>query len=128
MQLRKFFSISGCLTVLALVYIHMQMRIFGLAYDHEKQGKHIRELVEKNGNATYTILRLKSANHIGEAMLQKDSSMQFMNPDEVVELTASASLLSKESPQPTKPANEKEESPLLSLVSFATRGQVPAGK
>ena len=80
MYIRKTCAIACSVTVIALVYIHMQMGIYGLAYEQERHTRNIRELVEKNGNATYAILRLKSANHIGEALLQKDSPLQFVSP------------------------------------------------
>ncbi|MCK4882610.1 MAG: hypothetical protein KAS92_06270, partial [Candidatus Omnitrophica bacterium] len=77
MHLCKFLKFMGVVIALALTYIHMQMQIVDLAYRGNNKEQQIRMLTEENGNTTYKILMLKSANHLGVAMLKEDSDMQF---------------------------------------------------
>jgi hypothetical protein len=70
----------GFVTLLALTYIHMQVKIIDLAYQGKDKEKQLKKLIEKNGYVSYNILTLKSANHIGEKLLSKDSKMHFLNP------------------------------------------------
>ncbi|MCK5178691.1 MAG: hypothetical protein KAR32_04110, partial [Candidatus Omnitrophica bacterium] len=67
MHLCKFLKFMGVVIVLALTYIHMQMQIVDLAYRGNNKEQQIRTLIEENGNTTYKILMLKSANHLGVA-------------------------------------------------------------
>jgi len=46
MKLGKFLKWVSIVTVLALVYIHMQMQIIGLAYEGNAKEEQIRELSE----------------------------------------------------------------------------------
>ena len=43
-------------------------------YRPESKEKEIRKLIEANGNILYTILSLKSANHLGIKLLTEDSA------------------------------------------------------
>ena len=72
------------MTVLALVYIHMQMNIINLAYQGRNKEKAIRSLKEENGYLTYTILSLKSANNLGVKLLSKESGMDFIDRENIV--------------------------------------------
>ena len=74
------------LTSFALVYIHMQMQIFDLAYKGKYKEKELRKLIDDNGNVTYNILKLKSSNHLGEKLLGEESHLQFLDNARVVEL------------------------------------------
>ena len=84
MQLCKFLKLMGILTILAVVYIHMQMQIIDLAYAGNKKEQQIKKLIEQNGSTTYKILMLKSANHLGDTILEDGSDMQFADTDDVV--------------------------------------------
>jgi len=117
MQLCKFFKIMGVVTLLALAYIHLQMQIVDLAYQGYGKENQIKKLVEDNGNVTYKILMLKSANHLGVAMLDDDSNMQFADKNDVVHIAASEELLfEKQLSEKSKLA--KRNKPLLSFLSF----------
>ena len=73
-------------TSFALVYIHLQMKIFDLAYQGKNKEKEIRKLVDDNGNVTYNILKLKSSNHLGEKLLGEESQLQFLDHARVIQL------------------------------------------
>ena len=84
-------------TVLALIYTHMQMEIFALAYQGKNKEKQITKIKETNGVLTYNILELKSSNHLGVKLLAENSRLKFRDPASVVELVTS------------KPVNEVKE-------------------
>jgi len=86
MRLSGLLKWIGFMTVLALVYIHIQMNIISLAYQGRNKEKTIRSLKEENGYLTYAILSLKSANNIGVKLLSKDSGMDFVDPRNIVVL------------------------------------------
>lgn len=104
----------GIVIVLALTYIHMQMQIVDLAYRGNQKEQQIKKLIEENGNTTYKILMLKSANHLGICMLEEDSDMHFADARDVVEVAASQELL-MEGQLGEQPELAKRTNPLLSL-------------
>ncbi len=86
MQLGKWLKMMGFITLLALIYLHMQMKIYALAYQAKTKEHEIQKLKDENGMATYHILSLKSASHIGQKLLSEESAMQFVSNDRVYEL------------------------------------------
>ena len=122
MQLCKFFKVMGVVIVLALTYIHIQMQIVDLAYRGNDKEHQIKKLIEENGNTTYKILMLKSANHLGVAMLAEDSDMQFADAHDVVHIAASREFL-MENPLNGQPKLAQRSNPLLSLLSFGVEAE-----
>ena len=86
MRLLKFIKTMVVLTSFALIYIHLQMQIFDLAYQGKNKEKEIRKLIDDNGNVTYNILKLKSSNNLGEKLLGEQSQLQFLDNSRVVKL------------------------------------------
>jgi cell division protein FtsL len=123
MQLCKFFKIMGIVIVLALAYIHMQMQIVDLAYQGNKKEQEIRTLVEENGSATYKILMLKSANHLGLAMLKEDSDMQFADANDIVKIVAAEDALMEDDQLGQHPKLAKQTNPLFSLLSLGVEAE-----
>ena len=123
MQLCKFFKIMGIVVILALAYIHMRMQIVDLAYRGNAKEQEIRSLVEKNGDATYKILMLKSVNHIGVTMLKENSDMQFADADDVVQIVASEEMLAQDKSLDQGPRLAKQVNPLFSLLSLGIEAQ-----
>ena len=68
----------GFITLLALVYTHMQMQIIELAYRGKAKEKQIRKLIENNSHLTSAILALKSSNNLGDKLLADQNQMQFL--------------------------------------------------
>jgi len=125
MQLPKFLKLMSMVTILALTYIHMQMQIVDLAYQGNKKERRIRQLVEENGRSAYKVLTLKSANHLGVAMLEKGSDMQFADANDIIQIAASEEFLIKDQlgrrSGLTKNANpllgsSRKEAPLLASL------------
>jgi hypothetical protein len=86
MQLGKWLKMMGFITLLSLIYLHMQMKIYALAYQAKVKEHEIQKLRDENGMATYHILSLKSASNIGQKLLSEESQMQFVSNDRVYEL------------------------------------------
>ena len=84
----KWIKVMGFITVMALLYLHMQMKIYDLAYQAKMREHQIQKLKDDNGVVTYHILALKSANHIGQKLLSQESAMQFVSNDRVYELAS----------------------------------------
>ena len=88
MKLSQLLKWIGFFTLIALVYIHMQMQIIHLAYEGKSREKAIRLLNEDNGYLTYLILSMKSSSHLGHKMFNKDSDMDFIDPQNVMFISA----------------------------------------
>ena len=90
MTLKTWIQIMSFATVTALMYINMQTQIVDLAYRAKDKQTSVHKLLDTNGALTHQILALKSANHLGNRLLEKDSNMQFMGKDRVMTLVLSA--------------------------------------
>ena len=122
MHLCKFFKIMSIATIVALSYVHMQMQIIDLAYQGNQKEQQIKKLIEENGNATYKILMLKSANHLGIALLNEDSDMQFADTKDVIQIAASEKFLI-ENHLVSEPKLVKRTNPFLNLLSFGVEAE-----
>ena len=90
MALKVYFKIASFTTIMALLYIHMQMNIFELSYKGKDKEKIIHELNDSNGALSHQILTLKSANNLGSQLLDHDNSLQFMDNQRVMTVRTSA--------------------------------------
>ena len=90
MTLKTWIKIMSFATVTALMYINMQTQIVDLAYQGKDKQTSVHKLMDTNGALTHQILALKSANNLGNRLLEKDSNMQFMGKDRVMTLVLSA--------------------------------------
>ena len=122
MKFSTFLKLTGCLTALGLVYIHMQMKIIDLAYQAKAKENKIRKLIEQNGNITYTILTLKSSNHLGVKMLAQDSDMQFMDPNNIVRISVSEKVVQQRASN-VEISLEKKFQPLMNLFSMGSQAE-----
>ncbi len=110
------------LTGLSLGYIHMQMQIFDLAYQGKDNEKKIDQLVQEKEYLSYEILSLKSAENLGIEMLDDESDMQFVDPSDIMHISATETIKSDDPPNGDDPSNSAKGS-LLSLLSFTTRAE-----
>ena len=85
MSLKVYFKVAAFVTIMCLLYIHMQMRIFELSYNGKDKEKKIHELNDSNGALSHQILTLESANNLGNELLDHDNnSLQFMDNERVM--------------------------------------------
>ncbi|HLD69775.1 MAG TPA: hypothetical protein VJA17_03325 [Candidatus Omnitrophota bacterium] len=123
MKLTKFLKGMTIVTIFSVIYINLQVQIYDFAYQAKKKEKDIRRLVDHNGNVTYNILKLKSANHLGVKLLAENSNMQFMDSSNVVQLQSHI-LLKKEQYPAASSKTQKKLNVLASI--FALRSQAEA--
>ncbi len=76
-------------TILAVLYIHLQMNIYGMAYQGSARQKNIEILTEKNVHLKNDIVRLQSSDHIGRELLVKsDKKYHFAGAESIVEVAS----------------------------------------
>ena len=121
MRLIKFLQIAMMATVLSLIYIHMQMQIFTLAYQGKYKEKNMKKIIEDNGYLTYSILTLKSSSHLGGKMLAENSSMQFADPQSIVEVTMPQA--KTKSKLVSKKQKIEKSNALLSFISLKSQAE-----
>ena len=86
MKVGDFLKVMGMITVMAVLYIHLQMKIYTLAYEGKIKQQKIEKLTEKNVLVSNDILRLKSSDNIGRELLVKDKEYSFASRKHVVEV------------------------------------------
>ena len=114
MSLKVYFKVAVFATIMSLLYIHMQMKIFELAYNGKDKEKIIHELADTNGTLTHQILTLKSANSLGNQLLEKENNLQFMGRDRVMTVVTSTAGGMHRLPA----AKARVENPVWNLFSF----------
>ena len=123
MRLTKFLKGMGMITILSVIYINLQVQIYDFAYQAKKKEKDMCRLVDRNGNMTYGILKLKSANHLGVKLLTENSTMQFMDSNNVIKLETHIPL--KKEQQPAAVENSEKKPNILASI-FSLRSQAEA--
>ncbi|MBF0123229.1 MAG: hypothetical protein HQL21_07500 [Candidatus Omnitrophica bacterium] len=88
MRIVQFLKVMGVVTFMAVLYIHLQMRIYDLGYQGQAKAQKIEKLAESNSLVKNDILRLKSSSHIGHELLTKDDHYRFASRKNVVEVEA----------------------------------------
>ncbi len=122
MRLLHIFKGIFLLTLLALIYIHLQIEFFRLAYQAQKLEEQIHFLVDKNSQITYSILKLKSPNHLGNELLSDQSDMQFLDQEKIVRLQGSPQQVVKHRTTMTG-STEDKRNPILQLLAFMSQAE-----
>ena len=125
MRLLRFLKFMGFLTLVSLIYIHLQMRIFDLAYQGKTKEKAIRELNDQNSQLTYEILKLKSSQNLGGKLLTESSDLRFLDQSQIVRVPITQ--LSKAVPKEVLPQEARQKSNFLANF-FPLRSQAEAGR
>lgn len=84
MKVGKFLKVMFVVTFMAVLYIHLQMKIYALAYQGKQKQQKIEKLAENNVIVKNDILRLKSSDHIGRELLVKETDYQFASNKNVI--------------------------------------------
>ena len=122
MKLLKFVKMMVMVTSLALVYIHLQMQIFDLAYRGKIKEKMIQELSDQNGRLRYNILSLKSSAHLGVRLLKDDSSMKFLDNEKIVRVAGPEVLVATNNLN-TQKNLVKQPNPWLNFFSLRSQAE-----
>ena len=123
MRLPKIFQLFSIVTVLALIYIHMQMQIFDLAYQGKSREQKIVELTEGNRMISYNISRLKSANYLGGSLLAEDSDLRFRDNKSIVQLVTTRAVEEKEE---VRTSQQQQINPILKFLSLRSQAEARA--
>ena len=123
MSLKVWIKLMSFATVMALIYIHMQMQIFDLAYQGKDKERHMHELRDHNGILTHQVLTLKSVNHLGSQLLEKDNPLQFISNDHVMTFKGPASMMPQAAAASVK---SKNENAMWNFLSFLTPQEAKA--
>ncbi len=91
--------------------------------DLRDKEKIVHELKDKNGILTHKILTLKSANNLGNSLLEKDSTLQFMSFDHILTLTGPKPIM-RPAQGPSVKANN--ENSMWNFLSFLTPREAKA--
>ncbi len=86
MNFRKFLIIMLSVTAVTLVYIQMQVKIYDLAYQGKSRETKIFKLIDDNGYVSYNIAKLKSPNSLVERFLAKNSDIDFLDSQNIVQV------------------------------------------
>jgi len=114
MSLKVYFKVACFVTIMCLLYIHMQMRICELSYKGKDKEKIIHELNDSNGALTHQILTLESANNLGNQLLdQENNNLQFMDQERVMRVPTPAGAM-----QHLAQPKAKMDNPVWNLFSF----------
>ena len=122
MRFSRFLKFTVMGTILALIYIQMQMQIIKLAYQGKFKEKQIKKLIEENGHVTYSILTMKSSDHLGGRLLAENSDMEFAGPKQVVKLAMPDQMLKKTQPAKVEKKADRANA-LLSLISLRSQAE-----
>lgn len=115
MRLWRFIKFMFGLTILALIYIHMQMNIFSLAYEGKQKQQKVVRLQEQNGRVSNNVFELKSASYLGRKMLKENVKLKFYDEKNVVKLLSGK----RPSARNKLASNQNEKSnPLSKLFSW----------
>jgi len=125
MKLKKFFIVMGLATILALVYIQLQVQIFDLAYKGKYKEKLITKLMDDNGDVKSNICLLQSSNHLGLRLLEKNSPMQFLSQDQIVKLTITQDF-DNSHPVSSRTVQVAEKKPNFLASIFSVKSQAEA--
>ncbi|HSV43624.1 MAG TPA: hypothetical protein VLJ10_03630 [Candidatus Bathyarchaeia archaeon] len=115
MQLWRFIKGMFGVTVLALIYIHMQMNIYALAYEGKQREEHIVRLKEQNTRVANDIFQLKSASHLGRKLLDQDAQLKFCDQNSVVRM-ASTRVSTEQSKLASD--NQSKTNPFMKLFTW----------
>lgn len=123
MSLKVWLKLMSFVTVIALIYTHMQMQIFELAYKGSRREKQMHELRDRHGILTHQILTLKSSNNLGNRLLEKNSDLEFIGNNNVLTLKGPEVAMKQTS---SKPIISKNENVMWNFLSFLTPQEAKA--
>lgn len=121
MRLQKFLGMIIIVTMISLIYICLQVKIFDLAYQGKYKEGQIRQLTDDNGIVICRILALKSANNLGVQLLKDNSDMRFLDKTHIVKL-ATPEVLEKK----TNLVAKIEKAPNFFINLFSLKSQAEA--
>ena len=90
MKVSDFLRIVVLVTVMSVLYINLQVKIYSFAYRGKVKQQDIQQLAEINGRVRNDIIRLRSSDHIGRELLDKNGQYQFVSSQNIVEVSSNS--------------------------------------
>lgn len=115
MKLFNFIKCLFVLTLLALIYTHLQMRIFDLAYQGKQKEHVLWDLQETNGIISSEIQQMKSTFYLGNHLLTDQSKLTFFDNSDVIQVVTAEPLARPQAV--ASMAKPGRANTLLSLIS-----------
>jgi len=107
MRLVKFIAIVGIITLVALIYVQLQVQIYEYAYNGKRKEVAFKELLDRKNNMMYNINGFESAQYLGSRLLSQDYNLQFAGKEQVVKLTVPMQLAESINPAFNRPENKR---------------------
>lgn len=115
MRLSKFIQSVSLGTLVALIYIHLQMQIYSLAYQGKQREDRIQQLSECNSTTAYHILELKSVNHLGGRLLSQENPLRFRDQQSIIQLVTADPVATER--ETVVLQNPKKENSIFSMLT-----------
>jgi hypothetical protein len=122
MRLAKFISIVGLITLIAVIYVHLQVQIYEYAYKGKKKELAFKELLDRKSNAMYNVNSLESVQYLGTRLLNSDYNLQFAGREQVVKLAVPLQLAETINPELKNSENQKTNF-LVNLFSLKSQAE-----
>ncbi|MDP3142653.1 MAG: hypothetical protein Q8N14_01715 [Candidatus Omnitrophota bacterium] len=107
MRLVKFIPVVGLVTIIALIYVQLQVQIYEYAYKGKRKEIALKELLDRKSNTMYNINSLESVQYLGTRLLSQDYNLQFAGKEQVVKLTVPMQLAESINPAFNRPENRR---------------------
>ena len=123
MKLFRFLKMLCTLTIVSLIYIQLQSQIYDLSYRGEDKKALMQKLADDNGNLTCSINRLKSANHLGVKLLSENSTMRFLDGNQIIRVQSPLPLVEGNDAVAAKREHAPKRSILASIFSLKSQAE-----
>ena len=117
-SMRSLFSVLFSVTLMLLIYVHIQAEIFRLSYSIEKKERELAELSERYKVMHFSVTQLKSPNYLNEQMKKKSIELITPKTAEIIKVP-----MPKNFPLPEEPAVSPVKAQLLSWAGFMKEAQ-----
>lgn len=122
MRLVKFILIIGLITLIAIIYVQLQVQIYEYAYKGKKKEIAFKELLDRKSNTLYNINSLESIQYLGSRLLSSEYNLQFAGKEQVVKLAVPLQLAETINPEIRSSENQRTNF-LVNLFSLKSQAE-----
>lgn len=122
MRLVKFILIIGLITLIAIIYVQLQVQIYEYAYKGKKKEIVFKELLDRKSNTLYNINSLESIQYLGSRLLSSEYNLQFAGKEQVVKLAVPLQLAETINPEIRSSENQRTNF-LVNLFSLKSQAE-----
>jgi len=121
MRLPKFLTVVILVTLIALIYVQLQVEIYEYAYKGKKRELALKELLDRKSHVLYNINNMESVQYLGARLLTQDN-LQFVGSDQMVKLAIPVQLVENINPAIVR-TESKKTSFLASLFTLKSQAE-----